>query len=140
MKMRDLIAIASRLHEATIPATRYGYWVTRDGEVLAVPTLRHSEIAVENGIADSDSALKQGWIRIVARDDCRPGEFCVNFVQGFPSRRAVSSLRRLVSQIDADAYVLHFHGIAGSRRFADRRDFVEAIMAGASATPHSFGN
>lgn len=86
--------------EAAIPSADYGYWIKPDGEILPVSFEDHVIVLkMESGLHRYSDAYRAGWIRIVTDAD-----FSFNFEEGKPTRRAISSLRRLAKLKDFRRY------------------------------------
>jgi hypothetical protein len=101
------------LTESEIPPTIYGYWITDQGQIIPVGSMQHGFVARQHDFkGGTEDALEHGWIRIVCRDVIyNRSRFYAEMVNDNSSRRAISSLRRLVTDQPYDSYVASFVGI-----------------------------
>jgi len=116
MRYRDLI-------EAITPA--YGYWVTPDGTIIPVPK-DHDNTSREHGLSVNE-ALDAGWVRVVAGDVYRNGEFAIDYVDGTLTRQSRSGIRRLARDVEPKVYAIHHHGVPGLATFDLLSPFLQAI-------------
>lgn len=68
-------------YEFHIPRTTYGYWITDDGEFIAVGYQGHGAMLLaqnrpmkgnpDRRISDYDTAFKNAWVRIIDEPDVR---------------------------------------------------------------------
>lgn len=122
------------LTETAIEPTTYGYWITDQGTITPVGSMQHGFVARENGCRSTEDALENGWIRVVCRDVIyNRSRFYAEMVHDNSSRRAISSLRRLVLSQPYDSYIVSFVGV-GFQSTDNAGEFMRAVMRSQPAT------
>lgn len=123
----------SILVEKAIPTTTYGYWITSDGEIIAVPEYGHDAASKEYGL-NLGRALDQGWIRVVLMRDlsAMPTEdfniITFHIKIGALQDKALRSLMHLLRSANYDHYLLDLSGRASSSiRYAKKYDLLDMV-------------
>jgi hypothetical protein len=109
--------IAENLFEAEIPDSEYGYWISPEGQVIAVDYQRHNKVidAITNGEYDKYRALKTGWLRIY----CPRKLLNVSLYVESLTPRAISALRQLAFSGRFSEYEAEINGPNNKYSFKD---------------------
>ena len=101
--------LLQELFEAEIPETRYGYWITGEGEFIPVATEQHERVIKQHkppglGWATLTSLATQwGWIRVVFYD---PVELSFDLMN--PTEAALKSLIQLITEYRDEIMYVYF--------------------------------
>jgi hypothetical protein len=110
---RLIESLGEDLFEAEIPQTEYGYWISPDGTMLAVPHERHEDVirSVTKGEFDTYRAIKSGWVRVY----CPKQILEVQLNPVLLSVKAFIALRQLVTTREFVRLGCELNGVSNDR-------------------------
>ena len=117
------------LCERDIPTTRYGYWISPEGDIDPVGFEGHYDYMIDNYQMQINDAIRNGWIRVVS-----PSHTLYAEVGAFHATvRAISTLRKLVTSSYFDSFIIEIIGAEGTglpdnRRFNEPNKFLNLVQ------------
>ncbi len=99
------------LQERIIPSTVYGYWITSQGDVVAVPHESHFEVAKKLGTTYGH-AMNDGWIRVIVQRRIIGRTLLINYGLGDIAARAISALKDVAKSQEFQSFKVDLGGRA----------------------------
>lgn len=120
--MRHLIDIIENRLQEGIEPTEYGYWISPEGEIIPVKNQQHGDVIATRGFFSVQSAIMEGWIRVIAYS----GWFSAEFRDRLTLTTA-RTIKKLASAQAYQNYTLDWQYFSGRQKVGDRVETTNKI-------------